>query len=283
MTMQKGTEGTGGLTVWIRIISALLGIPLLVFVLTTGGKALTIALTIVALIALAEFYGVFKAKEIFPFQAIGLLSSAAINVVAGIYGQKVFGLTVTIIIACTVACFITMIIQNRARIDDLGITLVGIVYIPVIMSLLQLIYNRDQGNILVWLVFVIAWLGDTFAYFIGISLGRHKLCPSISPKKSVEGAVGGLLGSVAGAMAFGYFAWKLYGMDLEMINLAVIGLIGGISAQLGDLTASIIKRYAGVKDFGSIMPGHGGILDRFDSVLFTIPIVYIGMGTHLLF
>lgn len=281
--MEKGTEGTGGLTVWIRIISALLGIPLLVFVLTTGGKALTIALTVVALMALAEFYGVFKAKEIFPFKAIGLVSSAAINVVAGIYGQKVFGLTVTIIIACTVACFITMIIQNRARLDDLGITLVGIVYIPVIMSLLQIIYNRDQGHVLVWLVFVIAWLGDTLAYFIGISLGRHKLCPSISPKKSVEGAVGGLLGSVAGSFAFGYFAWNLYGMDLGMVNLAVIGLIGGVSAQLGDLTASIIKRYAGVKDFGSIMPGHGGILDRFDSVLFTIPIVYIGIGTHLLF
>lgn len=281
--MQKGIEGMGGLTVWIRIISALLGIPLLVFVLTTGGKALTVALTVVALMALAEFYGVFKAKGIFPFQAIGLISSAAINVVAGIYGQKVFGLTVTIIIACTVACFIIMIIQNRARLDDLGITLVGIVYIPVIMSLLQIIYNRDQGHILVWLVFVIAWLGDTLAYFTGISLGRHKLCPSISPKKSVEGAVGGLLGSVAGSIAFGYFAWNLYGMDLGMVNLAVIGLIGGISAQLGDLTASIIKRYAGVKDFGSIMPGHGGILDRFDSVLFTIPIVYIGIGTHLLF
>lgn len=268
---------------WIRIISALLGIPLLVFVLVTGGGILTAALTVVTLIALREFYCAFEKVDVFPFQTAGLLSAAAIIITAGIYGRKALELTATIIIACMMVCFVIMIIQNKARITDLGVTLVGIVYIPVIFSMLLIMYNREMGPFMVWLVFVVAWLGDTFAYFIGISLGRHKLCPSISPKKSVEGAIGGLFGSVLGSATFGYIVWRLYGLDLGAANLAAVAFIGGISAQLGDLTASIIKRYAGVKDFGEIMPGHGGILDRFDSILFTIPVVYIGMGTHLLF
>jgi phosphatidate cytidylyltransferase len=272
-----------GLTVWIRIISALLGIPLLVLVLVTGGGVLTAALTVVTLIALREFYCAFERVDVLPFQTAGLLSAAAIIITAGIYGRKGLELTSTIIIACMMVCFVMMIIQNKARITDLGVTLVGIVYIPVIFSLLLIMYNREMGPFMVWLVFVVAWLGDTFAYFIGISLGRHKLCPSISPKKSVEGAIGGLFGSVLGSATFGYIVWRLYGLDLGAANLAAVAFIGGISAQLGDLTASIIKRYAGVKDFGEIMPGHGGILDRFDSILFTIPVVYIGMGTHLLF
>ena len=281
--MQNGIEGTEGLTVWIRILSALLGIPLLFFILFKGGTVLIAALTVVAVIALKEFYEAFKRVNINPFGTIGLIAAAVINIMAGVYGQGACGFVLTIITTGTIACFVIMVIQNKARITDLGVTLVGIVYIPVLLSMLIFIYGLERGHILVWLVFVIAWLGDTFAYFIGISLGKHKLCPSISPKKSVEGAVGGLLGSAAGAILFGYILYKLYGIDLGMTKLAGVGVIGGVSAQLGDLTASIIKRYTGVKDFGSIIPGHGGILDRFDSIMFTIPVVYIGMGTHLLF
>ncbi len=266
---------------WIRILSALLAIPLLVYILYTGGAVLTTALAIVNLIALREFFNVFKRVDIFPFQAEGLLSSVAMVIMIGIYGEKALQFVIAVIMICTILCFAKMLLQKKARVIDLGITLLGMVYISLLMNMLLLIYSLEMGYIYIWLVFVLAWLGDTFAYFIGISFGRHKLCPTISPKKSVEGAVGGLLGSISGSVIFGYIIWRLYGISFDITGFAIVGAIGGILAQLGDLTASIIKRYTGVKDYGNIMPGHGGILDRFDSVLFTIPVVYYYIGYFL--
>jgi phosphatidate cytidylyltransferase len=110
---------------------------------------------------------------------------------------------------------------------------------------------------------------DIFAYFTGQAIGKHKLSPKISPKKTIEGAIGGILGSVLLCVVFGHF----FG-ELLLLHYAVIGVLGSILAQLGDLTASIFKRKMGVKDYGMLIPGHGGIMDRFDSVLFTAPFVY---------
>jgi len=140
--------------------------------------------------------------------------------------------------------------------------------------MMLMLYHLDNGRVFIWLVFVLAWFGDTLAYFIGITMGKHKLCPAISPKKSIEGSAAGFAGSISGSVMFGYAAWRLFGIDYKVVNMLLVGFAGGILAQLGDLTASLIKRHAGVKDYGSIMPGHGGVLDRFDSVLFVIPMVY---------
>jgi phosphatidate cytidylyltransferase len=119
------------------------------------------------------------------------------------------------------------------------------------------------------LVFLTAFGTDIFAYFAGSFLGRHKLCPSISPKKTVEGAIGGVVGSVLLCGVFGYFALRGF-----FIHCVVIGALGGVLSQVGDLVASVIKRGAGVKDYGRLIPGHGGLLDRIDSVLFTAPLVF---------
>lgn len=257
-----------------RIISALLGIPLLVFVLLRGGTLITVALTVVTLVALGEFYSVFKNVGIRPFYAVGMVSSTVITITSGVYEGRASVYIISILAACVIACFIAMILQNKSRLNDLGITLLGLVYISVLMSMLLTLYFIDKGRTFIWLVFIVAWVGDTFAYFIGISIGKRRLCPGISPKKSVEGSIGGLAGSILGALVFGYMGLSFFDMDYELTGLAVVGLVGGIMAQLGDLTASIIKRHAGVKDYGNIMPGHGGILDRFDSVLFVIPVIY---------
>ena len=107
------------------------------------------------------------------------------------------------------------------------------------------------------------------AYFSGYLLGKHKLCPHISPKKTIEGSVGGVIGSVVLSGLFGYFF-----MDDVLVHCMIIGVLGGIISQFGDLTASVFKRKMGIKDYGNLIPGHGGILDRFDSVLFTGPMVY---------
>ena len=122
---------------------------------------------------------------------------------------------------------------------------------------------------LVWLIVITAFGTDVMAYFSGYIFGKHKLCPKISPKKTIEGSIGGILGSVILSGLFGYFF-----MPDIIVHCLVIGVLGGIVSQFGDLTASIFKRKMGIKDYGNLIPGHGGILDRFDSVLFTGPMVY---------
>lgn len=123
--------------------------------------------------------------------------------------------------------------------------------------------------VMVWLIFLTAFGTDVMAYFTGYAIGKHKLCPGISPKKTIEGAIGGTLGSVILCGAFGYFFANEF-----FIHCMIIGALGGVISQFGDLTASVFKRKMGIKDYGNLIPGHGGVLDRFDSVLFTAPLVY---------
>ena len=130
---------------------------------------------------------------------------------------------------------------------------------------------ESQGLKLVWLIFIASWVCDTTAYLTGMAIGRHKLTPELSPKKSIEGAIGGVIGS--GLVGF------LYGLmmspDAGALIYALISAMGAVISQFGDLTASAIKRNHDIKDYGTLIPGHGGILDRFDSVIITAPIVYI--------
>jgi phosphatidate cytidylyltransferase len=132
-----------------------------------------------------------------------------------------------------------------------------------------LVEQTGEYGILVWHIFLTAFGTDIMAYFTGYAIGKHKLCPKISPKKTIEGSIGGILGSVLLCGLFGYFV--IPGLLLHCI---IIGVLGGVVSQFGDLTASIFKRKMGIKDYGNLIPGHGGILDRFDSVLFTAPMVY---------
>jgi phosphatidate cytidylyltransferase len=132
-----------------------------------------------------------------------------------------------------------------------------------------LVDRLPQVGLMVWLIFLTAFGTDIAAFFTGSAFGRHKLCPSISPSKTVEGAVGGVAGSILVCGAFGYLF-----MPELLIHCLIIGAAGSVVSQFGDLTASIFKRNLGIKDYGTLIPGHGGILDRFDSVLFTAPFVY---------
>jgi phosphatidate cytidylyltransferase len=116
---------------------------------------------------------------------------------------------------------------------------------------------------------------DTFAYFTGKALGKRKLCPAISPAKTIEGSIGGMIGSIILTSALGILLNWVYNIQIESVHFVAIGLLGGVFSQIGDLTASSIKRYCGLKNYGNIMPGHGGIMDRIDSLLFVLPIVYV--------
>jgi phosphatidate cytidylyltransferase len=143
------------------------------------------------------------------------------------------------------------------------------------LSCIYLTRHLENGIYFVWLIFLSSWICDSCAYCVGMLWGRHKLAPNLSPKKSIEGALGGILGAMgAGALYGAFFVNRMVPELSVTLTFAVICGIGAVIAQIGDLAASAIKRNHEIKDFGKLIPGHGGIMDRFDSVIFTAPVIY---------
>ena len=149
------------------------------------------------------------------------------------------------------------------------------VYAPVMLSFLYLTRMLESGNFIVWMILISAWGCDTCAYCVGVLIGKHKLAPKLSPKKSIEGAVGGVIGAAALGALYGFLVVERVIPDKRIAaTFAVIGGTGAVISQVGDLAASGIKRDHGIKDYGKLIPGHGGIMDRFDSMIFTAPVIY---------
>ncbi len=250
-----------------RIVSAIIGLPFLLALIYLGGIPLFIGVLVISLIGLREFYNACKNKSLSPVEIVGYIGSIFLISLMYFVQNSLY-----VFLLFFILFLILNIIQlkcGKYNFIDISVTLYGIVYIPLLLSCILLIMNQPN-NIVIWLVFITAWGTDTFAYFSGYFFGKTKLCPTISPKKTVEGAIGGVLGSVIISIIFGYLFLKEY-----IIAMILIGALGSIVAQTGDLSASLIKRYTGIKDFGNIMPGHGGVLDRFDSILFTAPTIYL--------
>lgn len=148
-------------------------------------------------------------------------------------------------------------------------------YVSVMLSFVYLIRNMEHGLVLVLLIIVSSWINDTCAYFVGRALGKHKMAPVLSPKKSIEGLIGGIVGAGVFGAVFGILFDKYVDtMNYAPLLFAVVGAVGALPAVIGDLAASAIKRNNDIKDYGKLIPGHGGILDRFDSIIFTAPIIY---------
>ena len=145
--------------------------------------------------------------------------------------------------------------------------------IPYFLSSFVRLDSMDLGEYLILIPLVAAFTSDAFALFAGMAFGKHKLAPELSPKKTVEGAVGGLLGSILCCLIYGAVMQFGFGLVVSYLRFALYGVLGSLVSQLGDLSFSYIKRQYGLKDFGNIFPGHGGVLDRFDSVIFCAPLV----------
>ncbi|MBN7772128.1 phosphatidate cytidylyltransferase [Clostridium aminobutyricum] len=249
-----------------RILSGLIMTPLLI-VVVLGGKVLALACFAIGIMGVREFYNGFKSLNMKPSYSVAYISTIALYAINLLIGGSdwymlwFFG-------SILLSLLYLFKIEER-NLEDAMATITGIVYVVFFSFHVALVEQTAEYSILVWLIFLTAFGTDVMAYFTGYAFGKHKLCPTISPKKTIEGAIGGTLGSVILCGVFGHF----FAPDV-FIHCMVIGVLGGIVSQFGDLTASIFKRKMGIKDYGNLIPGHGGILDRFDSVLFTAPIIY---------
>lgn len=266
-----------------RVGSAIIGIPLFIFILYTGGILFLLTVLLLAGLGLNEFYNLTEKKGVKPHKTLGLFSGLCLLVVVYLSSKQLISDFTPYLVLVGTLYFILLsnlfIINNgntgkkNSAILDTGVTILGILYVCGLLLYLILIYNFELSGVklgkrLVWLPILITWLTDTFAYFTGLNFGKHKLAPGISPKKTIEGAIGGICGGILAALV--YSLWLPIGFKESII----LGSLISLAAQLGDLVESTFKRDAEIKDSGSIIPGHGGVLDRFDSLLFALPVTY---------
>jgi phosphatidate cytidylyltransferase len=273
--------------------------PILV-VVWIGGYVLLAACVVLSVFAVREFYRAFEIatvdadRPIKPSFKMGVVSAMLLYITPLVATESAWFVIVAVM------CFSLLFLRDERSVTDSLVTMAGIFYVvyfisfiyrtdmeysPIPLSLVSGDYESAASgdmpapfapyihgfrNNFVWLIVFSAFATDIFAYFTGRAIGKHKLAPLLSPKKTIEGSVGGVVGSVVVCGLFGYFAIPEF-----FVHCVVIGALGGVASQFGDLTASAIKRRLGIKDYGALIPGHGGLLDRIDSILFTAPLVYL--------
>lgn len=268
-----------------RILVAVIGIPLLLLVLCWAPHWATAALlaalgVIGAHELLAAVSGAEKTKSLWVLAGF----MAVCTVFSTYAGMEAYKSTVLVavpwLLCASVALLFLLAVrwfgrENAIAFQDACAVLLGGVAIPLAMSCLLRLRLMEFGGGLVLMPLVAAFMSDAAALFTGMACGKHKLAPKASPKKTVEGAVGGLVGGIVGMVLFRIVFFFVTVQALSIGWCMVIGLVGAFMGQLGDLSFSIIKRQCGIKDYGRLLPGHGGVLDRFDSVIFAAPVVWM--------
>lgn len=254
----------------IRVITAVVGLIMFFVVIFADMIVFDIALGVIILMMLFEVFYVFKSDILLKIFGV---SGSVLIIFTLAYDKQLFVPALVLYVAVMAAAAVFG--HKKISFADMAAVLFATLYITVFMSFVARAREMDEfGLYYVCLIFACAWMTDTGGYFIGRFFGRHKLVPEISPKKTVEGAIGAVVFSVIGCVLLGVFANIISNAQSNLLLLAAVGAVGSCTAQVGDLIASQMKRTCGVKDFGNIMPGHGGVLDRFDSVIMTAPLVY---------
>jgi len=254
-----------------RVYSALVFFPLFyVLVRHLPAAAFAVFVAIGILLAQYEYYRLYFPIPSFPPITIGLALGLLVSAGFAVPGLLAAPATITVIIMAVLLHHALAGRELKTGLLDTAILAFGVFYVAWLLGHLILIRQMADGSFLIFFLFLVTWANDTAAYYVGTFWGRHQMAPRISPQKTWEGAIGGVLGSVAAA--FACRAWFLDSLGAR--DAALLGLLIGVMAPLGDLCESALKRSAGVKDSGGIIPGHGGILDRMDSLIFTAPLLY---------
>ena len=251
-----------------RLISGIVLVIIALATIISGSWILFFTLLAVSLIGMRELYKVMKISDehVTVLELVGYLGAVlyyiAMKADFGNYG------TMAIIISMILILFVYVFGYPKYHAEQVMAAFFGVVYVAVMLSFIYLTRSLPDGKFLVWLIFLCSWGCDTCAYCVGMLIGKHKMAPVLSPKKSIEGAVGGVAG---GALLGVIYAAATQG---KLAEYALICAVGALISMVGDLAASAIKRNQNIKDYGKLIPGHGGILDRFDSVIITAPVIY---------
>ncbi|MBR1730634.1 MAG: phosphatidate cytidylyltransferase [Selenomonadaceae bacterium] len=285
----------------VRIISGIIGIIIAAIVIQLGGMPFAIFAMLLSLIGWHEYVMMMKNKGIDPTYISGVLTLLLMLCCAWL--GNIEELLAVLTLGMLLIFLMTVILHGTVRPIDACASIAGVLYIGLPFSHLILLrfiddekiqtpidsvttimnnglpiesaidtlmsFNFDVGSALIWILFICTWSSDTFAYFVGTAIGSHKLASSISPNKTIEGFLGSIVGTTAMAILIGNVIF-----NFPFVEMAILGLILSIVATLGDLVESVMKRFTGVKDSGILLPGHGGMLDRFDSIFYTAPVFY---------
>ena len=274
-----------------RVITAIAAICVLIPCLILSDTIIfPIACGIVALIALFEITGCIGIRKKWILSSITFLYGAFISAIVTYYFMNVktspFAYSIfssekiaVMIIAATFAYVFltfafTMLSVGEIKFSQAAELIAWTIYIMLGIMSIVLLRRQSAGVYIYGLVFIGAWMTDTGAYFIGVLFGKHKLIPQVSPKKTIEGALGGVLGCIAGFALYGFIIQSIYKVNVNYVAIVILAAVISVVSQFGDLVASYIKRERNIKDFGFIFPGHGGVLDRFDSIIAVAPTIY---------
>ena len=265
-----------------RTITGVIALPILAVILIFSNTIIMDIFTaIIACISMYEYFHCFKStKKANPSQYLGYIFCILIAFTHFVDERLLAYIMVLIIPFSLVALFTELVLsKGEKNIKDIAVTMLGICYIPLMIIYLSLIRDMDldqglNGKILIWFVLIASWGSDVFAYFIGRHFGKHKLT-KISPNKTIEGAVAGIVGAILLGILFAVLCNTIWNVGINYLVIAIIMAILSAVGQIGDLAASSIKRYCEIKDFSELIPGHGGMLDRIDSIIFVLPFAFI--------
>lgn len=264
-----------------RFLSGVILFPIvaLIFIFANDIE-LDILLAIVSVMCVYEYANCYKTgNKAHPSKWYLYLISLLIIGTSFLPGEALKEILITILPISILILTAEMVFsKGRKNINDVTVTIFGIVYIPLMLIFFSIIRSKfELGKVLIWYIFISAWGSDIFAYLVGSRIGKHKFT-KISPNKSIEGCVAGVVGAVVIAIIYTIAINSIMHINISVLIASIIVIILSIIGQTGDLAASSIKRYCGIKDFSEVIPGHGGLLDRIDSVILILPFAYILLG-----
>jgi len=259
-----------------RIMTGVIGLPIVAIVLIFGNQILIdVAFAIIAGMSFHEYSHAFKVNnKAKPLTWLGYLSCLIIALMHVISHEYLIFIIGAIVPIAVFLCFAQILITKmKYNPIDVSVTLFGVCYIVIFLMFIPIIRAAENGVFLIWYVIFASWGTDVFAFAFGKLLGKHEFS-KISPHKTIEGCVGGTVGAVILILIYTILINKFAGLNINYIAICIVGLVLSLLSQMGDFAASSIKRFAGIKDFSNLIPGHGGMLDRIDSIIFIAPFAY---------
>jgi phosphatidate cytidylyltransferase len=262
-----------------RVISGAVLTILAIVILYFGGYVTGAATLLLSLGGIFELLRIYKLEKS-GFGVIAYLAAIVYYIAIALGRSELFLPVIVGFVLIELAFYVVNFPKFKDR--DVEAAVLSFFYVAVMLSYVYQIRLLEHGLALVVMIFICSWINDTFAYLVGVNFGKHKMTPKLSPKKSIEGLIGGIAGAAVIGAIYGVFInAKVYHINGAAAIFAIIGAVGAGFAVIGDLAASAVKRDKNIKDYGKLIPGHGGIMDRFDSIIFTAPAIYYCMKLML--